>query len=538
VQTPAMQSAIQIARNTVSWKASGHSSALVEKNTFLNLDDSEDYGMPPATRRVLSEPKKSQQHKRRLSALKAQMLSISTEDDALTDTAAATEEMMWPSTPEGNFLPLYKCDRVSEDSHSDGSVSADTDSIVEHAPDGHIFFAEPVTPDVHTICPMSSQQSLSSQSTATDCWSGSSSYEMPGQMSWQSGLGCGPVTSQPPMQLLVPQVPQQQPQPQPQQQPQQEQPPVCVMINWLPVPTSAPAAAAVPSCASEGGAPAPQLVFSTTPSQPAVYSPPSTEASSPVVAPTGSDVEPVLVRPRSGKAASIACLQELLQSSEHTSLFKFPPGVKVLQWSYMQKMADRVLFRGVLAFLLNGVPQHVAGEWQPCKKFARQSAADAALAVLRGEPAASQVMDVCVDLSHILPSQRNADSATSHQRDCVRKLETFMRNDILAQLPGRTPQGDSMMAWDCERLGATGGWCASLKVCMQGVTHTFTGPCGPNAEDARTELARRILWHMGHRNFRGLYIVDRTAWHSQQCKVPAAPSYWYSTLGGNRVLDD
>jgi len=519
VQTPAMQSAIQIARNTVSWKASGHSSALVEKNTFLNLDDSEDYGMPPATRRVLSEPKKSQQHKRRLSALKAQMLSISTEDDALTDTAAATEEMMWPSTPEGNFLPLYKCDRVSEDSHSDGSVSADTDSIVEHAPDGHIFFAEPVTPDVHTICPMSSQQSLSSQSTATDCWSGSSSYEMPGQMSWQSGLGCGPVTSQPPMQLLVPQVPQQQPQPQPQQQPQQEQPPVCVMINWLPVPTSAPAAAAVPSCASEGGAPAPQLVFSTTPSQPAVYSPPSTEASSPVVAPTGSDVEPVLVRPRSGKAASIACLQELLQSSEHTSLFKFPPGVKVLQWSYQQKTAGRLVFRAFLAFLCNGVPHHVTGKWHQCKKDARQSVAEMALALVQGHNvdtvSPQEEAAGCADLGGLVTLGRS----DYRGGNSTKALEKFLSSCSCVS-------STDSMEWSVAQAAKTGTWQAQLQVKVLGMKFAFSGPALPQQEEAKNELANRVMWYMGCEDYQGMYVPNRRALMSARCEVPAAPAHW------------
>eukprot|EP00403_Amphidinium_massartii_P009733 CAMPEP_0178424308 /NCGR_PEP_ID=MMETSP0689_2-20121128/28141_1 /TAXON_ID=160604 /ORGANISM="Amphidinium massartii, Strain CS-259" /LENGTH=453 /DNA_ID=CAMNT_0020045937 /DNA_START=39 /DNA_END=1400 /DNA_ORIENTATION=+ len=444
-------------------QAAGHVACLVEKNTFLSLDDSSE---EMAFRRVFSEPNAATRHQQRhrLGTEKTDMLFISTEDDvqvmdgpdiaaSVASPTALTEELIWPATPEGNFLPLYAKETFAEDCWS----KAETTSTVAEVQDGCSSMSTSNADDIHSTgawspsCqPLECQWAMDGQATA---WN---KALQPAQEAVRSSLGSS--------------------------------------VPRHDVASRTGVAAASPAPATLTG--------------------------------------------RLAKAVAIAQLQERLQSSENTTRFKFPPGVKVLQWSYMQKMADRVLFRGVLAFLLNGVPQHVAGEWQPCKKFARQSAADAALAVLRGEPAASQVMDVCVDLSHILPSQRNADSATSHQRDCVRKLETFMRNDILAQLPGRTPQGDSMMAWDCERLGATGGWCASLKVCMQGVTHTFTGPCGPNAEDARTELARRILWHMGHRNFRGLYIVDRTAWHSQQCKVPAAPSYWYSTLGGNRVLDD
>jgi len=439
-----------------------HAPSLVEKNTFLSLDDAELQDMM-VCRRVVSEPHAATgfQQRRRLGAgqacLGADMLLINTEDDVevmngvdataaaaaiATPTPTAAEVFMWPATPEGNFLPLYRKSEmalIAEDCCS----RAETTSTSSEVQDGCCSASIGSTEEVHS----------------QEC----------GQSWALSAAG----------------------------------PSAAAAVAWSSAAHVQPAAAAEDVRHSSAPMPAASSL-------------------------TG----------RLAKAVAIAQLQELLQASENTTRFKFPPGVKVLQWSYMQKMADRVLFRGVLAFLFNGVPYHVAGDWQTCKKFARQSAADAALALLRGlqpqyaedgSAAAQQVMDVCVDLSHVLPSQRNTDS--SAQRDCVRKLESFMKHAALSH-------GDGLLAWDCERLGVNGAWSASLKVSMFGVVHTFTGPCLVTAEEACNELSRRILWHMGQRNARGLYIVDRNQWQVQQCRVPSAPSYWYSALEGNRVLED
>jgi len=444
-------------------QAAGHVACLVEKNTFLSLDDSSE---EMAFRRVFSEPNAATRHQQRhrLGTEKTDMLFISTEDDvqvmdgpdiaaSVASPTALTEELIWPATPEGNFLPLYAKETFAEDCWS----KAETTSTVAEVQDGCSSMSTSNADDIHSTgawspsCqPLECQWAMDGQATA---WN---KALQPAQEAVRSSLGSS--------------------------------------VPRHDVASRTGVAAASPAPATLTG--------------------------------------------RLAKAVAIAQLQERLQSSENTTRFKFPPGVKVLQWSYMQKMADRVLFRGVLAFLFNGVPYHVAGDWQTCKKFARQSAADAALALLRGlqpqyaedgSAAAQQVMDVCVDLSHVLPSQRNTDS--SAQRDCVRKLESFMKHAALSH-------GDGLLAWDCERLGVNGAWSASLKVSMFGVVHTFTGPCLVTAEEACNELSRRILWHMGQRNARGLYIVDRNQWQVQQCRVPSAPSYWYSALEGNRVLED
>eukprot|EP00403_Amphidinium_massartii_P008715 CAMPEP_0178417666 /NCGR_PEP_ID=MMETSP0689_2-20121128/24688_1 /TAXON_ID=160604 /ORGANISM="Amphidinium massartii, Strain CS-259" /LENGTH=516 /DNA_ID=CAMNT_0020039031 /DNA_START=70 /DNA_END=1620 /DNA_ORIENTATION=+ len=422
---------------------------------------------------------------------------------------------------------------------SDGSLSIDTDSV-DNGPDADSFFAEsgvadsmwPPTPEVHNMsCSMSAYPSFSSESTtATDSKSGTASL---GQMSWQSGPGVRAVASQPPMQMFMRQTPQPQQsqphsQPQPRQvqppppQQQQQQAPVCVMINWLPL--HAPAApqqavsglALAPAPPSDGALGSSQLVFSAIASgQPAAAgSPPSTEASSPVVP---SDVDAVLLRPRSGKAAAIACLQELLQSAEHTSLFKFPPGVKVLQWSYQQKTAGRLVFRAFLAFLCNGVPHHVTGNWHQCKKDARQAVAEMALALVQGQTvdtAAEEDAAGCADLSGLVPLGRG-----DYRGGSAKALESYLASCSCVT----STQG---MEWSTAQAARTGTWQAQCQVKILGMKFSFSGPALPNPEEAKNELASRVMWYMGCEDYQGLYVPNRRALMSVRCEVPAAPAHW------------
>jgi len=229
------------------------------------------------------------------------------------------------------------------------------------------------------------------------------------------------------------------------------------------------------------------------------------------------------------RALAISQVQELIQSTENTTRFKFPPGVRVLQWSYRQKMSDRVFFRAVLSFLWNGVPSTVAGSWATCKKLARQSAAETALAVLQNAsaPDANEEADMCVDLSHVLPSTRllaeDPDTLLAPSAKDIQRLEGWLTQGS---------KMTSVIAWDCVSDNSQEGWCAKLQLNVMGISHTYVGPFLQSSADARAELARRVLWHMNHRGCRGMYIVDRRAWVATCCEVPPAPWVWSSGLGG------
>eukprot|EP00403_Amphidinium_massartii_P024963 CAMPEP_0178389684 /NCGR_PEP_ID=MMETSP0689_2-20121128/10251_1 /TAXON_ID=160604 /ORGANISM="Amphidinium massartii, Strain CS-259" /LENGTH=476 /DNA_ID=CAMNT_0020010157 /DNA_START=92 /DNA_END=1522 /DNA_ORIENTATION=- len=221
---------------------------------------------------------------------------------------------------------------------------------------------------------------------------------------------------------------------------------------------------------------------------------------------------------------SIAELQELLQSAQYTSRFKFPAGVKVLQWSYRQRAEGRLYFRAVLAFFNNGVAHHVAGSWQSCKKHARQSAADAALQLVR-ETAVTGMdchpVDVCVDLASMLPAPRSRhDASHDYIQQCEELFSTARDTDTAAgpewfTLPAET--GD--------------GWQALLRVQVLGVIHTFAGPSLSTSDDACTELAHRVLWYMGMRRCRICYIPNRAALLASRCEVRPPPLAWSNCLG-------
>mmetsp|Transcript_36961 Transcript_36961/g.85252 ORF Transcript_36961/g.85252 Transcript_36961/m.85252 type:complete len:450 (+) Transcript_36961:64-1413(+) len=217
---------------------------------------------------------------------------------------------------------------------------------------------------------------------------------------------------------------------------------------------------------------------------------------------------------------AIAELQELVQSAENTTRFKFPAGVKVLQWTFHARRDSTLAHRAVISFLSNGVPTHFAGEWQPCKKTARRSAAEMALRRLRREDMTDVALaDACVDLSHLEPSSRNAAGVEGAAKDHIKKMENFLK-----QIEGCSRA--SKIAWEVEQDEQTGAWRALARVSIAGMGHTIIGPALASAEAARAELACRFLWLLGYRSCRGLYVVDRRRWISTECTVPEAPLKW------------
>jgi len=65
---------------------------------------------------------------------------------------------------------------------------------------------------------------------------------------------------------------------------------------------------------------------------------------------------------------------------EVATLFRMPSNCSVLQWEFSTRMCGSSLeFRATVAFLLDGVPHHVAGIWKLSKKLAQRDAAERAL---------------------------------------------------------------------------------------------------------------------------------------------------------------
>mmetsp|Transcript_29325 Transcript_29325/g.67505 ORF Transcript_29325/g.67505 Transcript_29325/m.67505 type:complete len:396 (+) Transcript_29325:86-1273(+) len=224
------------------------------------------------------------------------------------------------------------------------------------------------------------------------------------------------------------------------------------------------------------------------------------------------------------KAAIIARLQELLQAPEHTALFKFPPGVKVLQWSFHEKREGRLQFRAVLHFLCNGVPHHATGGWWPSKKEARQNAAEVGFALLQGlqlDSMSAQSALTCTDLSPLQPGPCTRQ-ARAAKGDCLERFQS-----LLAQCPMVT---DTSAEWSSVLTEDSNEWQAMVTVRLFGVKHTFSGPGLTNLAEAKLEAAKRVLWYLGSAGFEGFFVPHRRALLATRCQVPAAPKEWTTSL--------
>jgi len=241
------------------------------------------------------------------------------------------------------------------------------------------------------------------------------------------------------------------------------------------------------------------------------------------------------------KAAAISQLQETLQSVQLTMHFRYPAGVQVLQWSYKQRReSSRAMFRGIVAYLRDGVPHHVSGGWDSSKKLARQSAAEASVALLRGAWAtpAEVPIEALVDLSGVLPTpggQAEMLPATADHRQLLLafcRQHAHMRMDI-----GALP---SEPVWTCETPQVGGDstpsgsamWVAFVRLPILGVPHTLQGPLCASPQAACAELAQRSLWYLGCPSAHGLYMPDQIALRAAECKISPAPLSWSQALGG------
>jgi len=219
-------------------------------------------------------------------------------------------------------------------------------------------------------------------------------------------------------------------------------------------------------------------------------------------------------------ANSIADLQELLQTPEHCTHFRCPPGVSILHWSYtLQRKDNRALHRAVVSFLHDGVPKHVAGERCFSKKVARQSAADLALALLHGcgKPLA-EAEHGCIytEVADLMPcSGKGVRPGTVH----VQQLERFCQEQFCS----------SQLEWQCEVEGEK-AFSAYLRLPLLGIMHTFHGPTQASAEVACGELARRVMWCLGCRAVQGKYQPDPQMLLGANCKVSPAAESWTDAL--------
>jgi len=241
------------------------------------------------------------------------------------------------------------------------------------------------------------------------------------------------------------------------------------------------------------------------------------------------------------KATAISQLQETLQSVHLTVHFRYPAGVQVLQWSYKQRReSSRAMFRAIVAFLRDGVPHHISGDWDSSKKLARQNAAEASVLLLRGgwAQAAEAPVDALVDLGSLLPMPGSQAEVLPATADHKQLLMGFCRQHTHMRIEPNA--GPSEPVWSCETSPSIGSgavcgassWVALVRIPLLGVPHTLLGPTSVSPQAAYAELARRVLWYLGCPSCHGLYMPDQASLRANECKIRGPPDSWTQALGG------
>lgn len=203
----------------------------------------------------------------------------------------------------------------------------------------------------------------------------------------------------------------------------------------------------------------------------------------------------------------ISLLQEFVQCSKH---FHAPQHRPILQWSFDTRMADftSLEFRAQVAFLLDGVPHHAAGSWQPSKKLAQRDAAERALGFFVG----------CWGGQLVEPPSLSAGMRDSSNASEPEKLEEFCRHFAACE--------ETSLLWDDVWSNDSKEWKACVQVHLLGVLHKFTGAPRPTQEEARAATARRVLWYLQCPGFEDTFEPDILSPAAMAKEIPAPPPNW------------
>eukprot|EP00440_Ansanella_granifera_P019029 gb/GFBE01020679.1/.p1 GENE.gb/GFBE01020679.1/~~gb/GFBE01020679.1/.p1 ORF type:complete len:471 (+),score=85.53 gb/GFBE01020679.1/:1-1413(+) len=223
----------------------------------------------------------------------------------------------------------------------------------------------------------------------------------------------------------------------------------------------------------------------------------------------GRSAEPAVDEESVGKGV-ISLLQEFVQCSKQ---FPSPQHRPILQWSFDTHMADftTLEFRAQVAFLLDGVPHHVAGSWQPSKKLAQRDTAERCLGFFVGSWGAYLLQQGDSDAGQVAP-------AGISPRDAVRQLDAFCRS--FAACGGEGPSWS--VAWEEGRCSAV------AELSMLGVRHKFAGATKRTEDEAKADTAKRVLWYLQCPGFENLFEPDPQSIAVVAKEIPMPPANWAS----------
>lgn len=221
---------------------------------------------------------------------------------------------------------------------------------------------------------------------------------------------------------------------------------------------------------------------------------------------------------------AISQLQEYVQGAK---LCPLPPNCPVLQWDCDTRMCGTSLeFRATVAFLLDGVPHHVVGAWQPSKQLAKRDAAERTLSLYVGHWG-----DLTAVKDRDAATERDAlgVTLTCNGQHCSNgSLATQNEIKLLEGYCGKiTSNNKSQPQWSHKWEENGLGLCqAFVEVKLCDVSHTFAGKPCQDQEAAYRDTARRVLWYLQCPGFEEIMEPDadyvRTAAHA----IPEPSSSW------------
>lgn len=231
---------------------------------------------------------------------------------------------------------------------------------------------------------------------------------------------------------------------------------------------------------------------------------------------------------------AISQLQEFVQGAK---LFPMPPNCPVLQWDYDTRMVSMCLeFRATVAFLLDGVPHHVAGAWKHSKKLAQRDTAERTLALFVNRWG-ELVQD---DVRQGEQPQGDTPGGVVLQKNMSRGSSTTTCGESspppppseVAALEDFSARFSSLCPSAClppPRWSHTteGGQCrAFVEVSMFDVPHTFPGkPCATR-EAAEADAAKRALWYLQCPGYEEAFEPDPEFVKAAAQTIPDISTLW------------
>jgi len=225
----------------------------------------------------------------------------------------------------------------------------------------------------------------------------------------------------------------------------------------------------------------------------------------------------------------ISMLQEFVQSSKQCPSASNRP---ILQWSHETRMVNSNLqFRAKVAFLLDRVPHHVAGFWQPSKKLAKRDASERALILFVncwGEQCrmASRLENgnssSSIDAYPTPPVAKDATMGFFASDMPANLNEVEMLEHSCCSLDGGQSQVAKSPSWTYKRTGQQHQ--AFVEIELLGVPHTFTGRSQQSEEAARKDTAQCVLWYLQCPEFEGKFEVDGSL--ETEKDIPMPPENW------------